>query len=179
MKEQRRLKKVGEGSEAGGVAYKFKIQGHFARSGVVKDRHGAVTFPGRYGFGTQAAQPEMIEIEGWGEQNETMDFRVVRGIQCSQIAAKAGTNESGGRAVKQALDNLELPGNGQVLEITLGQIWNFELKASRAKSGREKLGLSRGRAGREAVQIEDTQPVRQHLMLATGLFTRLGLARRA
>lgn len=179
MEDQGRLKKVGKRSEPGRVSYEFKIQGHFARLGVVKDRHGAVTFPGRYGFGTKAAKPEMIEIECWGEQNETMDFRVVRGIQCSQIAAQAGADESGGRAVKQALDNLELPGNGQVFKIALGQIWDFKLEASRVKPGREKLALSRTRAGREAVQIEDTQPVRQHLMLATGSFTRLGLARRA
>jgi len=179
MEEQGRLEKVGEGRKAGGVSYELKIQGHFARPGVVKNGRGTVTFPARYSFATKAAQPEMIEVESRGEQNEAMDFRMVRGIQCSQIAAKAGTNERGGRAVKKALDDLELPGDGQVLEIALGQIRDFELKASRTKPGRKKLALSRGRAGGEAMQIEDTQPIRQHLMLAAGLFTRLELARRA
>ena len=68
-----------------------------------------------------------------------------------------------------------MAGDGQVLEIVLCEIRDFEGKALGAKLGCEELGLARGRAGSEAVQIEDTQRVGQHLMVRRSK-KRTGLA---
>lgn len=168
VKEQCRLGEGREGREATGILDELKIEGHFAKVRVVEDGDGALPFPGCDAGGTEIAQPETVKIEGGGEQDEATDFWAVGSIKRREIAAEAGTDESRGLAGQETRNEVELPCDGQVLEVALREIGDFDLKTSRAEVTGEEPRLARGGAGGEAMEIEDTQLVRQHLMLTAG-----------
>ena len=77
MKEQSGLREAGERRESSSVADELKIERHLAAFPVMKDRYGAILFPGGEAGRTKVAEPQMVEIESGGEQHEATDFGVV------------------------------------------------------------------------------------------------------
>ena len=81
-----------------------------------------------------------------------------------QISAHAGADQGDGFAADGAVDHGELAGEGEVGEIALGKVGDFDSGAAVAQILAEKAGLAGGRAGGEAVQVDDAV----HFLVAGG-----------
>ena len=123
-------------------------------SGVMIDLGVAAGAPLGYLVRAEGLGPASREAERGGEQHHSFDLRVRGGVQRREIAPHAGTHENGGLLVEQASDEIQLTGDGEVLEVTLVEGRNFEGNAGRLEFLAKELGLARKGSGGKAVKVE-------------------------
>jgi hypothetical protein len=63
------------------------------------------------------------------------------GIQGSEVSAQAGTDEGHRIAADGAVDDGELAGDGDVLEVTVGEVGNVDGNAGTLQKGTEVPGF--------------------------------------
>src|SRR6185437_1889252 len=126
MKNQGRLREVWKGLESAGVFHKLETERHFTLFAIVKNGHGAARLP--FGETLRAAlfQPSLLESEGGGQQDQTIDFRMTSRIQSSQVPAKTGSDQQHRFMARQPLNQFQLPADRKMLKAALSQIWYFD-----------------------------------------------------
>ena len=91
------------------------------------------------------------------------------GVERRDVPAHARPHQYAGFPGGGARDFLELPGDGEVLEIAGREVRDFDLVAGGAEAFGEKARLGRAGAGSEAVQVDDF--FSQNLISASALNT--------
>src|SRR5882672_4245918 len=80
---------------------------------------------------------------------------MARGIEGGEVASHTAADQRHGAAGGLLFDDAELAGNGEMLEISGGQIGDFDLGAGGPQTGGEESGFA-GSGGRgEAMKVED------------------------
>ena len=81
--------------------------------------------------------PARGKAESGGKENKLRDLRMARGVKGGKVAAHAGPDQACRLAGQRGFQHGKLAGDGQMLEVTLIHLWNFERKSALRDEGLE------------------------------------------
>src|SRR5579871_3389885 len=116
MKDQTRLLETGEILITAGVFDDRVAQAPHALLAIVIDIEKTV-FPPAVIFG-----PSLDESECRGHQDEFGNFRVARGVERGQVSAQTRADQANRFVTGRCLNDPELAGDGEVLEVAGGEV---------------------------------------------------------
>jgi len=157
MKNEGGLRKSGKRIEVSCIVEELIAERYLALLPIMENRNPALCPPLGDPFGTKRPVPELVESKGRREQNETIHFLVAGCVQCRQISSEAGTNKYDWLLTDQAFNQLQLPGDGELLKSAFGKIRYLNGKIQVTKLADKKASFPGVRAGGKPVEIEDTQ----------------------
>jgi hypothetical protein len=97
--------------------------------------------------------PSSREPQRWSDQHQASNFRMTGGVERGEVTAQARADQSHRIAGGQGFDDFELAGDGEVFEISAGEVGDLKLRDSGPKKG----GFLRGWAGGKAMQVNDAR----------------------
>ena len=145
VEDERGLAEIGVVLVAGAIVDELVTQLAMTVLAIVVNVHRAGAAPFCDAYGAEALGPAPGKAESRREQHHASDFGVARGIERGEISAQAGTDQRDGTGGRGAFDDGELGGDGEVLEIAGGQVWNGDPRSGVFQALAEVAGFGRGR----------------------------------
>lgn len=155
VEDERGLGEIGISFEAFAIGQELVAELAVTVIAVMKDIDCAGAAPGGHFGWPKAFGPALREAECRRQQDYALDLIVARGIEGGEVSAEARADKNHAVAGDGAVDHGELPGNCNVLEITIRQVRNIDGGAGTHKERSEVPGFRGLRSGGEAVEIND------------------------
>ena len=155
VEDEGRLREVGVGLKALAIGENLVAEFPLSVLGVMKNIEGAFVTPGGHGSGAEAIGPSFRESESRREQHQALDLRVAGGVERGEVATKTGTDERDWLARHRLIDDSELAGDGEVLEVAAIEIGGVDRSSGGFQQSAEISGF-RGLGSRsKAVEVDN------------------------